>query len=84
MCAGVIGWLCTPPKAAVSRQFPKGLDGRMRDEDGQIRAKNGTTKIGHIEEKYGVDLGARSDMLLENYLDKFGYDSMSEAIRDHR
>jgi hypothetical protein len=56
----------------------------MRDEDGQIRAKNGTTKTGHIEEKYDIDLGARSDMLLENYLDKFGYDSMSEAIRDHR
>ena len=56
----------------------------MRDEDGEIRAKNGATKIGNIEEKYGVDLGARSDMRLDNYLEKFGYDSMSEAIRENR
>jgi hypothetical protein len=68
----------------MTRHFPKGLDGRMRDENGEIRAKNGATKIGHIEEKYGVDLGARSDMRLDNYLEKFGYDSQSEAIRDNR
>jgi hypothetical protein len=68
----------------MTGHFPKGLDGRMRDEDGEIRAKNGATLIGHIETKYGVDLGARSDMRLDNYLEKFGYDSMSEAIRDHR
>jgi hypothetical protein len=68
----------------MSKHFPKGLDGRMRDENGEIRAKNGATKIGHIEAKYGVDLGARSDMRLDNYLEKFGYDSMSEAVRDNR
>lgn len=56
----------------------------MRDDNGRIRAKNGATLIGHIEEKYGVDLGARSDTHLDTYLERFGYDSMSEAVRDNR
>lgn len=56
----------------------------MRDDDGRIRAKNGATEIGHIEAKYGVDLGARSDMHLDTYLEKFGYESQTEAVNDHR
>ena len=68
----------------ANQQYPKGLDGRMRDENGRIRAKNGTTEIGHIEAKYGVDLGARSDMHLDTYLEKFGYESQTEAVNDNR
>ena len=63
-------------------KFPKGLDGRMRDEDGKIREKNGNTLIGTIEKDYGVDLGVRADMKLENFLERKGYDSLTEAIRD--
>jgi hypothetical protein len=68
----------------MAKPFTKGLDGRMRDEDGRIRAKNGATEIGHIEAKYGVDLGARSDMHLDTYLEKHGYESQTEAVDDHR
>lgn len=46
----------------------------------QIRQKRSDTKIGTIEKKYGVDLGARSDMKLGNYLKREGMPSMSKAI----
>ena len=38
-------------------------------------------KVGTIEKKYGVDLGARSDMKLGNYLKKEGLPSMSKALK---
>jgi len=47
----------------------------------QIRQKRVDTKIGTIEKKYGVDLGARSDMKLGNYLKKEGLPSMSKALK---
>lgn len=47
----------------------------------QIRQKRSDTKIGTIEKKYGVDLGARSDMKLGNYLKKEGLASMSKALQ---
>jgi hypothetical protein len=62
----------------------RGLDGRMRDEDGTIREKNGNTHLGTIEKEYGVDFGRRSDMKLDNYLAEEGYDSMTQAVRDHQ
>lgn len=48
----------------------------------QIRQKRSDTKIGTIEKKYGVDLGARSDMKLGNYLKKEGLPSMSKALKN--
>ena len=62
-------------------QFPRGLDGRMRDENGEIRQKRSDTKIGTIEREYGVDLGVRSDMQLGNYLEQHGFESLSEALK---
>lgn len=47
----------------------------------QIRQKRSDTKIGTIEKKYKVDLGARSDMKLGNYLKKEGLPSMSKALK---
>ena len=47
----------------------------------EIRQKRSDTKIGTIEKKYGVDLGARSDMRLGNYLKKEGLPSMSKALK---
>lgn len=48
----------------------------------QIRQKRADTKIGTIEKKYGVDLGARSDMKLGNYLKREGLPSMSKALKN--
>lgn len=64
------------------KHFPKGLDDRMQDENGRIRQKRGDTHIGTIEEQYGVNLGVRSDMHLDEFLRRGGYDSLSDALRD--
>jgi hypothetical protein len=47
----------------------------------QIRQKRSDTKVGTIEKKYGVDLGARPDMKLGNYLKREGLPSMSKALK---
>jgi hypothetical protein len=63
-----------------------GLDGRHRDVDGEIRAKNGNTRLDTLRGTYGEDFaaGRRGDMKLENFLADEGYDSLTEAVRDHR
>jgi hypothetical protein len=63
-----------------------GLDGRHRDQNGQIERKKGNTKLGTLREEYGEDLapGIRSDAKLENVLDRLGYDSLSELLRRSR
>ncbi|MFC1632918.1 hypothetical protein ACFL1U_02100 [Patescibacteria group bacterium] len=47
-----------------------------------IRQKRSDTKVGTIEKKYGIDLGARSDMKLGNYLKNKGLPSMSKALKN--
>lgn len=45
------------------RHFPKGLDDRMRDENGQIREKRTDTKIDTLRKEYVDDFanGSRAD-----------------------
>jgi hypothetical protein len=64
----------------------EGLDGRQRDEDGEIRRKNGNTLIRTVRATYGEEfaLGRRSDMKLENYLADEGYPSLTAALKDHK
>jgi hypothetical protein len=45
------------------------------------RVKRIDTKIGQIELAYGVNLNARSDMLLGNLLEERGFDSLSQLIQ---
>jgi hypothetical protein len=49
-----------------SKHFPKGLDGRQRDQDGQIRQKRSDTKVETLRQEYGPDFakGFRSDAQL--------------------
>lgn len=63
-----------------------GLDGRHRDQNGQIRAKNGNTRIDTLRDIYGDDfaVGRRGDMKLENYLVSEGLGSLSQALRTGR
>ena len=60
----------------------KSLDGRHRDENGEIRRKNGNTQIGTLRDIYGSDFapGARSDMKLNTLLDH----TNSESLSDYR
>lgn len=67
----------------MPRHFPKGLDNRMRDQDGQIRQKRSDTHISTLREEYGPDFakGYRSDAHLGTVLQKEGADSLSELIK---
>lgn len=63
-----------------------GLDNRHRDEDGQTRRKNGNTLVGTLREIYGPDFarGHRSDMKLENLLERENATSLSDYLRKNR
>lgn len=53
---------------------------RGRNDDGQLRKKRGDTNIGTIENTYNRDFNVRSDMKLENYLEKQGINSLNDLI----
>lgn len=60
-----------------------GLDGRHRDQNGQIRQKNGTTHVGTLREQYGDGFaaGRRSDMHLSTLLEREGAASLSQLLK---
>lgn len=70
----------------MARPTQPGLDGRQRDQNGQIRAKSGATRLDTLRDIYGEDFasGRRRDMKLDNYLADEGYDSLTQAVRDQR
>ena len=53
---------------------------RSRNKSGLLRDKRDDTHIGTIEKKYGVDLGARSDMHLGKFLKSHGGKSLNDLI----
>ncbi|MEK7458606.1 MAG: hypothetical protein AAB612_03975 [Patescibacteria group bacterium] len=55
---------------------------RSRTNSGLYRQIRRDAKVSTIEKKYGVDLGARSDMKLGNYLKEKGYPSLSRMLKD--
>ncbi len=67
----------------MTKHFPKGLDGRMEDEDGRIRAKRGDTLVGTLRETYGPDFaaGRRSDMRLDTLLKQEGVESLHQLLK---
>ena len=60
-----------------------GLDGRHRDQDGQIRAKNGNTRVDTLRETYGENFapGVRGDMHLDTLLGRTGAPSLSQLVK---
>lgn len=70
----------------ASKHFPKGLDGRQRDQDGQIRHKRGDTLIGTLRDEYGegVAKGYRSDARLDTVLDKERLKSLDQLLKKGR
>ncbi len=60
-----------------------GIDDRHRDQNGQIRQKNGNTLVGTLRQTYGDDFAAghRSDTKLENLLREEGASSLSDFLR---
>jgi len=63
-----------------------GLDGRCRDNDGEIRHKRSDTKVGTLRGIYGDDFasGFRSDAKLGTVLDQTSAKSLSSFIKKHK
>jgi hypothetical protein len=61
-----------------------GLDDRCRDLNGEIRHKNGSTRIDTLRETYGPKFaeGRRGDMKLDTLLEKTRSNSLSEYLRN--
>lgn len=56
---------------------------RGRNDDGQLREKRGDTHMGTIEKIYNRDFGVRSDMELDNFLNKNGLNSLNDLIKSN-
>ena len=53
---------------------------RPRTKEGPLRKKRDDTHIGTIEKKYGIDLDARSDMHLGEFLKQHQIKSLNDLI----
>jgi hypothetical protein len=67
----------------TKKHFPKGLDDRMRDRDGEIRKKRSDTLVGTLRDEYGEEFAAgyRSDAKLGTVLKKEGAESLDELLK---
>lgn len=60
-----------------------GIDGRHRDANGEIRHKNGNTRVDTLRETYGDNFakGYRGDMKLETLLERTSSGSLSDYLK---
>ena len=67
----------------MTKQYPKGLDGRQRDVDGEIRRNRGDTKVATLRTQYGDNFaaGVRSDARLDTVLKRTGANSLNEFLK---
>ncbi len=67
----------------VKNKFPTGLDGRMRDQNGEIRKKRNDTKVETLRKEYGQGFAAdyRSDAKLGTVLKKEGVESLDQLLK---
>jgi hypothetical protein len=65
------------------KTHPGSLDGRTRDRDGEIRHKNGNTRVDTLRSTYGDNFaeGVRGDMHLNTLLDKSGAKSLRDFLK---
>ncbi len=63
--------------------YPKGLDDRMRDENGEIRKKRDDTLVSTLRREYGLNFakGYRSDAKLGTVLEKEGVKSLDQLLK---
>lgn len=64
----------------MAKHYPKGLDGRMRDGDGQIRQKRNDTLVRTLRNEYGDGFAPdyRSDTKLKTVLRDAGVDTLDQ------
>jgi hypothetical protein len=70
----------------MTKHYSKGLDGRMRDSNGEIRHKRSDTQVGTLRKDYGENFakGTRSDAKLGTVLDRAGVDTLDQFLRQKR
>jgi hypothetical protein len=68
------------------KHFPKGLDGRQRDSDGQIRKKRSDTKVATLRKEYGDNFakGYRGDATLGTVLKRERLESLDQLLKKKR
>ena len=66
-----------------TKHFPKGLDGRMRDQSGEIRQKRSDTQVKTLRQTYGDDCakGYRSDAELGTVLKREGVQTLDQLLK---
>ena len=67
----------------ATKHFQKGLDNRMRDQNGDIRQKRSDTKVETLRKTYGEDFakGYRSDAQLGTVLKREGVDTLDQLLK---
>jgi hypothetical protein len=72
--------------ARMTKHYNSGLDSRCRDNDGEIRQKNGNTLVGTLRETYGDGFanGYRSDAKLSTVLNRENAPSLSQYLKRPR
>jgi hypothetical protein len=67
----------------AAKHYPKGLDGRQRDHDGEIRHKRKDTLVGSLRGEYGDSFarGYRSDATLGTVLKDKGLETLDQLLK---
>jgi hypothetical protein len=67
----------------TKRHFPKGLNGRQRDADGQIRKKRSDTLVRTLRKEYGPDFaeGYRPNTKLGTVLKREDVDTLDQFLK---
>jgi hypothetical protein len=67
----------------MTKHYPRGLDKRMRDRDGEIRKKRSDTKVATLREEYGDGFAAgyRSDTKLGTVLKREGLETLDDLLK---
>jgi hypothetical protein len=70
----------------MSKNCNHGLDDRCRDQNGEIRHKNGSTRVDTLRGTYGEHFapGVRGDMKLDSLLERTGTNSLRDFLRRGR
>lgn len=70
----------------TKKHFPTGLDGRMRDGNGEIHKKRGDTLIKTLRKEYGDDFakGYRADTMLATVLKREGLQTLSQLLQTEK
>jgi hypothetical protein len=70
----------------MTKHYRKGLDGRMRDQDGEIRKKRSDTLVRTLREEYGpgVAKGYRATTQLGKVLEREGLKTLDQLLKKGR